>query len=92
MSPDARHQQHLFPELVDHRASSLAGLIRHAMGLSAVAHDIMAARFGLTAEASFHLSDAWPAFYLVPAALIANLVPALRLYRNSINDGIMVRR
>ena len=36
MSPDARHQQHLFPELVDHRASSLAGLIRHAIGLSAV--------------------------------------------------------
>lgn len=66
--------------------------IAFAMGLSAVAHDIMAARFGLTAEASFHLSDAWPAFYLVPAALIANLVPALRLYRNSINDGIMVRR
>ena len=66
--------------------------IAFAMGLSTVAHDLMAARFGLTAETSFYLSDAWLAFYLIPAAMIANLVPAIRLYRNSINDGIMVRR
>ena len=66
--------------------------IAFALGLSTVAHDLMAARFGLTAETSFYLSDAWLAFYLIPAAMIANLVPAIRLYRNSINDGIMVRR
>ena len=66
--------------------------IAFAIGLSAIAHEAMAARFGLTAEAAFYFSDIWVAFYLVPAALIANLVPAMRLYRNSINDGIMVRR
>ena len=66
--------------------------IAFALGLSTVAHDLMAARFGLTAKTSFYLSDAWLAFYLIPAAMIANLVPAIRLYRNSINDGIMVRR
>lgn len=66
--------------------------IAFAMGLSTVAHDLMAARYGLTAETSFYLSDAWLAFYLIPAAMIANLVPAIRLYRNSVNDGIMVRR
>ena len=66
--------------------------IAFAVGLSAIAHEAMAARFGLTAEAAFYFSDIWVAFYLVPAALVANLVPAMRLYRNSINDGIMVRR
>lgn len=72
-------------------ASVVVG-IAFAMGLSTVAHNIMSARFGLMAETSFYMSDAWLAFYLIPAALIANLVPAIRLYRNSINDGIMVRR
>jgi len=72
-------------------AAALIG-IGMAAGLSAIAHDIMTARFGLSAESGFVLADAWVALYLVPAALVANLLPALRLYRNSVNDGIMVRR
>lgn len=63
-----------------------------AIGLSVFAQAFMSARFGLVAETIFHLQDAWIALYLVPAAVIANLVPTLRLYRNSINDGIMVKR
>ena len=30
--------------------------------------------------------------YIIPAALVAGLVPALRLYRRTVQDGIMVER
>lgn len=72
-------------------AAALLG-IGFAAGFSLIAQDIMATRYGLTAGSGFHLADAYLAFYLVPAALLANLVPAIRLYRRSVNDGIMVRR
>lgn len=72
-------------------AAALLG-IGFAAGFSLIAQDIMAARYGLTAGSGFHVADAYVAFYLVPAALLANLVPAIRLYRRSVNDGIMVRR
>jgi putative ABC transport system permease protein len=61
-------------------------------GLSLIANDFLAARFGLSAEAGLYLTDIQVVLYLIPAALLANLVPAARLYINSINDGIMVRR
>ena len=60
--------------------------------LSLVARDILSAQFGLMSEQGFALSDAYLALYLVPTALLANVFPAVRLYRNSINDGIMVKR
>ena len=63
-----------------------------AGGLSLVAQDILAVQFGLMSDQGFMLSDAYLALYLVPTALLANIFPAMRLYRNSINDGIMVRR
>ena len=63
-----------------------------AGGLSLVAQDILAVQFGLMSDQGFMLSDAFLALYLVPTALLANIFPAVRLYRNSINDGIMVRR
>lgn len=63
-----------------------------AAGLSFIANDFLAARFGLNAEAGLYAADVQVAFYLIPAALVANLVPAVRLYIRSVNDGIMVRR
>lgn len=63
-----------------------------AAGFSLLAQDVMAERFGLTAGSGFRLADAYVALYLVPAALLANLVPAIRLYKRSVNDGIMVKR
>ena len=66
--------------------------VAFAGGLSVMAQDILAAQFGLMSEQGFVLSDASVALYLVPAALLANIVPATRLYRNSITDGIMVKR
>lgn len=72
-------------------AAALVGMAM-AAGLSATAHEVLASRYGLMAESDFFLTDAWLAFYLVPAAILANLLPAMRLYRNSVNDGIMVKR
>lgn len=36
MRSDPRQRHHLFPDLIDNRASSLAGLIRHGLGLAVV--------------------------------------------------------
>ena len=63
-----------------------------AVGLSIAAEGWLAAHMGLQVEASVYLSDILPALYLVPAALLANLVPAVRLYRNTVSDGMMVKR
>ena len=72
-------------------AAIVLGIV-FSVGLSFVAQDILAARFGLSATGSFVATDVLMAFYLVPAALLANIVPAVRLYRHSVNDGIMVKR
>lgn len=60
--------------------------------LSSIAQGWLATRFGLAADVGFQFSDGLMALYLIPAALLANLVPTIRLYRNSVNDGIMVKR
>ena len=72
-------------------AAALFGLAI-AFGLSSAAYGILAERYGLIADTRFYWTDARVALYLVPAAILANLVPAARLYRNSVSDGIMVKR
>ena len=72
-------------------AAALLG-IGMAAGLSAVGQEFLSARFGLQADASFYWADGLVGLYLVPAAVLANLVPAVRLYRNTVSDGIMVER
>jgi putative ABC transport system permease protein len=64
-----------------------------AIGVSAIAQQWLAQTFGLVATG---ILPGWEetaiVAYIVPAALVAGLVPALRLYRRTVQDGIMVER
>ena len=68
-----------------------------AMGVSAVAQQWLTQTFGLSVGlSSGGMLPGWQELmivvYLVPAALVAGLVPALRVYRRTVQDGIMVER
>ena len=64
-----------------------------AIGVSAIAQQWLTQTFGLVATG---ILPGWEetaiVAYIVPAALVAGLVPALRLYRRTVQDGIMVER
>ena len=64
-----------------------------AIGLSALAQQWLTQTIGLVASG---VLSGWQEMvivvYIIPAALVAGLVPALRLYRRTVQDGIMVER
>jgi putative ABC transport system permease protein len=64
-----------------------------AIGLSALAQQWLTQTIGLVASG---VLPGWQEMvivvYIIPAALVAGLVPALRLYRRTVQDGIMVER
>ena len=64
-----------------------------AIGVSALAQQWLTQTIGLVASG---VLPGWQEMvivvYIIPAALIAGLVPALRLYRRTVQDGIMVER
>ena len=64
-----------------------------AIGVSAIAQQWLTQTFGVVATG---ILPGWEetaiVAYIVPAALVAGLVPALRLYRRTVQDGIMVER
>ena len=64
-----------------------------AVGVSALAQQWLTQTIGLVATA---MLPGWQEMvivaYIIPAALVAGLVPALRLYRRTVQDGIMVER
>ena len=64
-----------------------------AVGVSALAQKWLTQTIGLVATT---MLPGWQEMvivaYIIPAALVAGLVPALRLYRRTVQDGIMVER
>ena len=64
-----------------------------AIGVSALAQQWLTQTIGLVASG---VLPGWQEMvivvYIIPAALVAGLVPALRLYRRTVQDGIMVER
>ena len=64
-----------------------------AVGVSALAQQWLTQTIGLVSAA---MLPGWREMvivaYIIPAALVAGLVPALRLYRRTVQDGIMVER
>ena len=64
-----------------------------AIGFSALAQQWLTQTIGLVATG---MLPGWQEMvivaYIIPAALVAGLVPALRLYRRTVQDGIMVER
>jgi len=64
-----------------------------AVGVSALAQQWLTQTIGLVATT---MLPGWQEMvivaYIIPAALVAGLVPALRLYRRTVQDGIMVER
>jgi putative ABC transport system permease protein len=64
-----------------------------AIGVSALAQQWLTQTIGLVATG---MLPGWQEMvivaYIIPAALVAGLVPALRLYRRTVQDGIMVER
>ena len=64
-----------------------------AVGVSALAQQWLTQTIGLVATG---MLPGWQEMvivaYIIPAALVAGLVPALRLYRRTVQDGIMVER
>ena len=64
-----------------------------AIGVSVLAQQWLTQTIGLVATA---MLPGWREMvivaYIIPAALVAGLVPALRLYRRTVQDGIMVER
>ena len=72
--------------------ASLLGL-GLAVGVNALAQQWLTQTIGLVATA---MLPGWQEMvivaYIIPAALVAGLVPAMRLYRRTVQDGIMVER
>ena len=64
-----------------------------AIGVSVLAQQWLTQTIGLVTTA---MLPGWREIvivaYIIPAALVAGLVPALRLYRRTVQDGIMVER
>ena len=64
-----------------------------AIGVSVLAQQWLTQTIGLVTTA---MLPGWREMvivaYIIPAALVAGLVPALRLYRRTVQDGIMVER
>ena len=64
-----------------------------AIGVSALAQQWLTQTIGLVATG---VLPGWQEMvivaYIIPAALVAGLVPALRLHRRTVQDGIMVER
>ena len=72
-------------------AASIFGFFM-AGGLSVLAHSLVFDNFGFLVQMPPYFDGLKIGLYLVPAAVLANLVAIVRTYRATISDGIMVQR